>query len=66
MLSSLPQRFNMKVTVIEKANDIATLKIDELFSPLRTFEFNLSDSDNRRDKGVALHVVGEENIQQHE
>ncbi|KAG8483095.1 hypothetical protein CXB51_022018 [Gossypium anomalum] len=38
VLHSLLERFVIKVTVIEEANDITTLRLDELISSLRTFE----------------------------
>lgn len=57
VMRSLPQRF------IEEANDIATLKLNELFGSLRTFELRLSDNDSRKGKGVTLHSMGEEDIQ---
>ncbi|KAA0055517.1 gag-pol polyprotein [Cucumis melo var. makuwa] len=33
----------MKVTAIEEANDITTMKLDELFGLLRTFELSFED-----------------------
>lgn len=51
VLCSLPQHFNMKVTPIEEANDIAISKLDdELLGSLITYELNLSDSDNNKSK----------------
>ncbi|KAA0050148.1 gag-proteinase polyprotein [Cucumis melo var. makuwa] len=35
VLRSLPSRFSMKMTAIEEANDITTMKLDELFGSLR-------------------------------
>ena len=37
-LRSLPERFTQKVTIIEKARDVATMRLDELISSLQTFE----------------------------
>lgn len=37
VLQTLPQRFNMKVTTIEEANDGTTMKFDELFGSLRIY-----------------------------
>lgn len=53
----------MKVTAIEATNNIAFLKLDELFDSLRTFELTPGDNDSKRDKKVALHFVSDENIQ---
>ncbi|KAA0036901.1 gag-pol polyprotein [Cucumis melo var. makuwa] len=60
-LPSLPQRFNMKVTAIEKANDITKMKLDELFGSLKTFELTLGNGDSRRKNGMAFSTVSEEN-----
>ncbi|KAA0053613.1 gag-proteinase polyprotein [Cucumis melo var. makuwa] len=38
----------MKVTAIEKAHDITTLKLDELFGSLLTFEMAISDRKNKK------------------
>ena len=43
VLRSLPARFNTKVTVIEKANEITSMMLDELFGSLRTFELLFDD-----------------------
>lgn len=45
VLRSLPQRFSMKVTVIEKANDVTTMKLNELFTSLTIIKLNLGDGD---------------------
>lgn len=34
VLRSLPTRFSIKVTAIEEANDITSMKLDELFGSL--------------------------------
>ncbi|MBA0763325.1 hypothetical protein Gotri_012784 [Gossypium trilobum] len=44
VLKSLPERIFIKVTIIEKAKDITTLKKDELTSLLQTFELNLEEA----------------------
>ncbi|KAA0050595.1 gag-pol polyprotein [Cucumis melo var. makuwa] len=38
VLRSLPRKFDMKVTAIDEAHNNTTLKIDELFGSLLTFE----------------------------
>lgn len=37
-LRSLPKKFDMKVTTIEEAQNLSTLKVDELIGSLKTFE----------------------------
>lgn len=63
VLRSLPPHFIMKVTAIEEVNDIASLKVDELFGSLRTFELNLDDGDSKKRSGVALQVINEDTSQ---
>lgn len=38
ILRSLPKRFDMNVTAIEEAQDISSMKVDELIGSLQTFE----------------------------
>ena len=40
-LRSLSERFAYKVTAIEEARDVNTMKLDELMGSLQTFELNL-------------------------
>ena len=40
-LRSLSERFAYKVTAIEKAHDVNTMKLDELISSFLTFKLNL-------------------------
>ncbi|CAM8890002.1 unnamed protein product [Rhodiola kirilowii] len=53
VLRSLPPRFAMKVTAIEKMHDITKLKLDELMGSLRTYEIN-HDFQTGEEKGIAL------------
>ncbi|KAA0065837.1 gag-proteinase polyprotein [Cucumis melo var. makuwa] len=50
----------MKVTAIEEAHDITTLKLDELFGSLLTFEMAISDRENKKGKGIAFKSIYEE------
>ncbi|KAA0032462.1 gag-proteinase polyprotein [Cucumis melo var. makuwa] len=54
VLRSLPRKFDMKVTAIEEAKDITTVKLDELFGSLLTFEMAMSDRESKKDKGIAF------------
>ncbi|TYK00141.1 gag-pol polyprotein [Cucumis melo var. makuwa] len=54
VLRSLPRKFDMKVNAIEEAHDITTLKLDELFGLLLTFEMATADIENKKDKGIAF------------
>ena len=53
-LRSLTERFAYKVTAIEEARDVSTMKLDELIGFLQTFELNLKQ--NKKDKSIALRV----------
>ncbi|KAA0064266.1 gag-pol polyprotein [Cucumis melo var. makuwa] len=57
VLHSLPRKFDMKVTAIEEAQDITTLKLDELFGSLLTFEMAMSDRESKKDKRIAFKSV---------
>ncbi|KAA0067564.1 Retrovirus-related Pol polyprotein from transposon TNT 1-94 [Cucumis melo var. makuwa] len=54
VLRSLPRKFDMKVIAIEEAQDITTLKLDELFGSLLTFEMAMSDIESKKGKGIAF------------
>ncbi|KAA0058236.1 gag-proteinase polyprotein [Cucumis melo var. makuwa] len=60
VLRSLPRKFDIKVTAIEEAHDITTLKLDELFGSLLTFEMAISDRENKKGKGIAFKSTYEE------
>jgi hypothetical protein len=53
ILRSLPKRFDRKVTAIEEAQDIASMKVEELVGSLQTFEMNISDKTEKK-KGIAF------------
>ncbi|TYK08440.1 gag-proteinase polyprotein [Cucumis melo var. makuwa] len=48
VLRSLPRKFDMKVTAKEEAQNITTLKLDELFGSLLTFEMTSSDRESKK------------------
>ncbi|KAA0033527.1 gag-proteinase polyprotein [Cucumis melo var. makuwa] len=54
VLRSLPRKFDMKVTAIEEAHDITTLRLDELFGSLLTFEMATADRESKKGKGIAF------------
>ncbi|KAA0032736.1 gag-pol polyprotein [Cucumis melo var. makuwa] len=54
VVRSLPSKFDMKVTAIEEAHDITTLKLDELFGSLLTFEMATADRESKKGKGIAF------------
>ncbi|KAA0047000.1 gag-pol polyprotein [Cucumis melo var. makuwa] len=60
IVRSLPRKFDMKVTAIEEAHDITTLKLDKLFGSLLTFEMTISDRENKKGKGIAFKSIYEE------
>ncbi|KAA0056418.1 gag-pol polyprotein [Cucumis melo var. makuwa] len=57
VLRSLPRKFDMKVTAIEEAQDITTLKLDELFESLLMFEMAMSDRESKKGKGIEFKSV---------
>ncbi|KAK2450596.1 gag-protease polyprotein [Trifolium repens] len=54
LLRSLPKRFDMKVTAIEEAHDISTMKMDELVGSLQTFEIVLNERGDKKNKNIAF------------
>jgi hypothetical protein len=54
ILRSLPKRFEMKVTAIEEAQNIASMKVEELVGSLQTFEMNFSDKIEKKGKSIAF------------
>lgn len=50
----------MKVTTIEEANDMTTMKRDEFFGSLRTFELSLEDNGLKKKSDTAFQGISEE------
>lgn len=44
----------MKVSVIKEARDIITIKVDEMFNSLLTFEMAIIDKSKKRNKSVVF------------
>src|SRR4030065_2242268 len=53
ILTSLPKRFDMKVTTIEEAQDICNMKVEELMGSLQTFKMAISDRTEKK-KSIAF------------
>jgi len=54
ILRSLPKRFDMKVTAIEEAQDISSLKVHELIGSLQNFEITINNKTDENGKGIAF------------
>jgi hypothetical protein len=54
ILRSLPKRFDMKVTAIEEAQDIATMKVEELIGSLITCEVAINERTDKKAKSIAF------------
>lgn len=54
ILRSLPKRFDMKVTTIAEAQDIYSLKVDELLGSLQNFEITVNNKTDKKGKGIAF------------
>lgn len=50
----------MKVTFIEEAQNISTMKVDELIRSLVTFEMTINDKYEKKNKGAAFKVDTED------
>lgn len=56
ILKSLPKRLDIKVTTIEKAQNVSPTKVDEFIDSLLTFEMTINDKSEKRSKGVTFKV----------
>ncbi|XP_058733991.1 uncharacterized protein LOC131605679 [Vicia villosa] len=56
ILRSLPRKLDMKVTVIEEAHDISTMKVDEIVGSLRTFASSTKD-DLDTEEGLSNTII---------
>ncbi|GAA0144989.1 hypothetical protein LIER_05288 [Lithospermum erythrorhizon] len=54
VLRTLPKRFEHKVTTIEEAHDLKTMRTDELMGNLTTFEVMFESSESNKKKGIPL------------
>jgi len=64
ILRSLPKKFDMKFTTIDKARDISNMKVDELIGSLQTFELDINDRNEKKNKSFAfISNIDEEDVQ---
>ncbi|XP_045795337.1 uncharacterized protein LOC123889868 [Trifolium pratense] len=54
ILRSLPKRFDMKVTAIEEAQDLASIQVDELIGSLQTYELSINQRKDKKNKSLAF------------
>jgi RNA-binding protein YhbY len=52
ILRSLPERFRIKVTVIEESNDLDSMKIEKLVGSFQTYDYSLPPV--KKAKGMAF------------
>ncbi|KAK2356433.1 hypothetical protein QL285_093765 [Trifolium repens] len=64
LLRSLPKRFDMKVTAIEEAHDISTMKVDALVGSLQTFEIVLNERGDKKNKSIAFVTNTDDDVAQ--
>lgn len=65
VLRSLPKKFDMKVTTIEESQDISSMKIDDLWGSLFTFEMFLNDKFEKKNKRNALQSSIKDHLFEH-
>ncbi|MCI28292.1 gag-pol polyprotein, partial [Trifolium medium] len=51
---SLPKKFDMKVTAIEEAQKISSMKVCELIGSLQTFELAVNKRSKKKNKSIAF------------
>ncbi|GAA0168039.1 hypothetical protein LIER_22850 [Lithospermum erythrorhizon] len=59
ILRTLPKRFAHKVSIIEEAQDLTTMRVDELIGNLSTFEMSPDEGESSKNKGIVLKVASE-------
>ncbi|GAA0149839.1 hypothetical protein LIER_08918 [Lithospermum erythrorhizon] len=59
ILMTLTRKFAHKVTATEEAQDLTTMRVDELMDNLTTFEMSLDDGESGKKKGRALKAASE-------
>lgn len=66
ILGFLPKKFNMKVTSIEEAQDLSSIKFDEIIIFLQAFEMAINDRSEKKKKSIAFASNTEEDEDQGE
>jgi hypothetical protein len=61
ILRSLPKRFDMKVTAIEEAQDISSMKVEELIGSLLTFELAINERSEKKNKSITFNSNTDDN-----
>ncbi|GAU10383.1 hypothetical protein TSUD_419050, partial [Trifolium subterraneum] len=54
ILRSLTKEFDMKVIAMEEAQDISTMRVDELIGSLQTYESSVNERIERKNKSIAF------------
>ncbi|GAU16587.1 hypothetical protein TSUD_168190 [Trifolium subterraneum] len=54
ILRSLTKKFDMKVIAMEEAQDISTMKVDELIGSLQTYESSVNERIKKKNKSIAF------------
>ncbi|GAU28863.1 hypothetical protein TSUD_293140 [Trifolium subterraneum] len=54
ILRSLTKKFDMKVIAMEEAQDISTMKVDELIGSLQTYESSVNEKIEKKNKSIAF------------
>ncbi|MCI00186.1 gag-pol polyprotein, partial [Trifolium medium] len=61
ILRSLPKRFDMKVIAIEEAQDIPSMKVEELIGSLLTFELAINERSEKKNKSITFNSNTDDN-----
>src|SRR3954469_20652101 len=64
ILRSLSKRFDMKVTAIEEAQDISSMKVEELIGSLQTFEMGINENSEKKNKSIAFVSNSQEEVEE--
>jgi uncharacterized membrane protein len=54
ILRSLPKKFDMKVTAIEEARNLSSIKVAELVGSLQTYEMAINDRSKKKNESISF------------
>jgi hypothetical protein len=52
ILRSLPKKFDIKVTTIEEARNLSSIKVDELVGSFQTYEMAINDRSKKKNESI--------------
>lgn len=54
IIRSLPKKFDMKMTAIEEAQDLSSIKVDEIIGFMQTFDMSINERSGKKNKMITF------------